>query len=49
MLTNNSGSDIYLIKNLQTGHIIDIANKGSILPSKDYYYYENPNLLVNFN
>ena len=49
MLTNNSGSDFYLIENMQTGHIVDIANKGSILPSKDYCYYENPNLLVNFN
>ena len=49
MLTNNSGSDFYLVEDLKTGHIVDIANKGILLPSKDYCYYENMGLRVNFN
>ena len=49
MLTNNSGADFYLIENLNTGHIEDVANKGVILPKNTYYYYDDPGLLVNFN
>ena len=49
MLTNNSGEDFYLIENLNTGHIEDVANKGVILPKNTYYYYDEPDLLANFN
>lgn len=49
MLTNNTGIDIYLIQNIKTNCIVDIANPTIIMSSKDYYYYNTPDLLVNFS
>ena len=49
MLTNNSGSDFYFIEDLNTNHIVDIANKSNVFARQEYYYQDSPGLLVNFN